>query len=83
MTEVFKCRKSGTKCCAPKSLIREITGAKEEDGVSVKNTTPIAASPAFTTPWHTTLNDTSALSKSVGAKRLAPWAPASCESAGY
>ncbi|XP_065165518.1 protein masquerade [Atheta coriaria] len=68
MTEVFKCRKSGTKCCAPKSLIREITGAKEEDGVSVKNTTPIAASPAFTTPWHTTLNDTSALTTPDGLK---------------
>lgn len=25
MTELFKCRKSGTKCCAPKSMIREVS----------------------------------------------------------
>ncbi|XP_068916507.1 protein masquerade isoform X1 [Tenebrio molitor] len=30
MTELFKCRKSGTKCCAPKSLIKEALGQKEE-----------------------------------------------------
>lgn len=30
MTELFKCRKSGTKCCAPKSMIREVMGFKEE-----------------------------------------------------
>ncbi|XP_063928844.1 protein masquerade isoform X2 [Zophobas morio] len=29
MTEMFKCRKSGTKCCAPKSLIKEALGQKE------------------------------------------------------
>lgn len=30
MTELFKCRKSGTKCCAPKSLIKEALGQKDE-----------------------------------------------------
>lgn len=30
MTELFKCRKSGTKCCAPKSMIREVMGFKED-----------------------------------------------------
>ncbi|RZC36844.1 serine proteinase stubble, partial [Asbolus verrucosus] len=30
MTELFKCRKSGTKCCARKSLIKEALGQKEE-----------------------------------------------------
>lgn len=31
MTEIFKCRKVGTKCCAPKSLIREILGEKDNE----------------------------------------------------
>ncbi|XP_968416.3 protein masquerade [Tribolium castaneum] len=45
MTELFKCRKSGTKCCAPKSLIKEALGQKEESThkestqVSVDHTT--------------------------------------------
>lgn len=30
MTELFKCRKPGNKCCAPKSMIREVMGFKEE-----------------------------------------------------
>ncbi|CAH1120964.1 unnamed protein product [Ceutorhynchus assimilis] len=30
MTEIFKCRKSGTKCCAPKSSIKEALGQKDE-----------------------------------------------------
>lgn len=30
MTDVFKCRKSGTKCCAPKSLIKEAISGKDE-----------------------------------------------------
>ncbi|KAL3290114.1 hypothetical protein HHI36_023481 [Cryptolaemus montrouzieri] len=30
MTDVFKCRKSGTKCCAPKSLIKEAATGKDE-----------------------------------------------------
>lgn len=31
MTEIFKCRKAGTKCCAPKSLIKEALGHKDTD----------------------------------------------------
>lgn len=37
MTDVFKCRKSGTKCCAPKSLIKETISGKDE--VTEKETT--------------------------------------------
>lgn len=29
MTELFKCRKSGTQCCAPKSVIREYQEQKQ------------------------------------------------------
>lgn len=34
MTELFKCRKSGTQCCAPKSLIRELVEQKNGGGNS-------------------------------------------------
>ncbi|XP_050314742.1 protein masquerade [Anthonomus grandis grandis] len=30
MTEIFKCRKASTKCCASKSLIKEALGQKDE-----------------------------------------------------
>lgn len=36
MTEVFKCKKLGTKCCAPKSLIKEAVEVKD-DNMSIKN----------------------------------------------
>jgi kallikrein len=29
MTDVFKCRKSGTQCCAPKSVIREVLDQRQ------------------------------------------------------
>lgn len=32
MTELFKCRKSGTQCCAPKSVIREFQEQKQGGG---------------------------------------------------
>ncbi|RZF44597.1 hypothetical protein LSTR_LSTR001355 [Laodelphax striatellus] len=32
MTELFKCRKTGTQCCAPKSLIRELQEQKQGGG---------------------------------------------------
>lgn len=36
MTEIFKCKKSGTQCCAPKSVIREVMDQK--NGVSRNDT---------------------------------------------
>lgn len=30
MTDLFKCKKSGTQCCAPKSVIREHLERKKE-----------------------------------------------------
>lgn len=38
MTEIFKCRKSGTKCCAPKSLIREALGHNGIDKIHQEST---------------------------------------------
>lgn len=31
MTDLFKCKKPGTKCCAPKSSIKEILDKNDED----------------------------------------------------
>ncbi|KAK4871943.1 hypothetical protein RN001_016067 [Aquatica leii] len=39
MTEVFKCRKPATKCCAPKSLIREALGHKDSDSSQASQST--------------------------------------------
>ncbi|KAF5303769.1 hypothetical protein FQA39_LY09842 [Lamprigera yunnana] len=39
MTDVFKCRKPATKCCAPKSLIREVLGHKEADSSQTSQNT--------------------------------------------
>lgn len=52
MTEVFKCKKFGTKCCAPKTLIKEALGQKEEEPNYPKITTlKPTSSVAYTTPW--------------------------------
>ncbi|KAF5281334.1 hypothetical protein FQR65_LT02965 [Abscondita terminalis] len=39
MTEVFKCRKPATKCCASKSLIREALGNKDSDSSQASQST--------------------------------------------
>lgn len=51
MTEVFKCRKSGTKCCAPKSLIKETIGQKDD---TIKDSTMSVSLP-YTTQSSVTL----------------------------
>lgn len=45
MTELFKCRKAGTKCCASKSLIKKALGQKD--------TPPESTSPAMTVGYTT------------------------------
>lgn len=40
MTEIFKCTKAGTKCCAPKSMIKEALGQKED--TPIKDTTTLS-----------------------------------------
>lgn len=61
MTEIFKCRKSGTKCCAPKSMIREAMGHKEEDSVNQESVVheTISAVSATTNPPATEFSSTS------------------------
>ncbi|KAJ9573757.1 hypothetical protein L9F63_008881, partial [Diploptera punctata] len=39
MTELFRCRKSGTQCCAPKSSIRELQEQKNGGGAQARNET--------------------------------------------
>lgn len=39
MTDLFKCKKPGTKCCAPKSSIKEILDKDEEDSSSKESAT--------------------------------------------
>lgn len=52
MTDIFKCRKSGTKCCAPKSSIREAMDHENEkvgqDSTMQDNTSLASATPALT-----------------------------------
>ena len=39
MTELFRCHKSGTQCCAPKSMIREVLDQKHGGSVQARNET--------------------------------------------
>ncbi|GFG35389.1 hypothetical protein Cfor_10120 [Coptotermes formosanus] len=39
MTELFRCHKSGTQCCAPKSMIREMLDQKHGGSVQARNET--------------------------------------------
>nr|CAD7194728.1 unnamed protein product [Timema douglasi] len=39
MTELFQCRKSGTQCCAPKSIIRELQEQKSGNTAQQRNDT--------------------------------------------
>lgn len=56
MTGLFKCRKSGTKCCAPKSVIREAAGYKEDEPTNTKTESTTVetstASPYTATTMH-------------------------------
>jgi hypothetical protein len=39
MTELFRCHKSGTQCCAPKSMIREMLDQKHGGSAQARNET--------------------------------------------
>ncbi|KAI5645902.1 trypsin domain-containing protein [Phthorimaea operculella] len=49
MTDVFKCKKAGTQCCAPKSKIQEVVGIKDKN-----DTYPLATSAATQYTHYTT-----------------------------
>lgn len=57
MTEIFKCRKAGTKCCAPKSMIKEALGQKDDS--PAKESTIQSFSVPYTTTSSVTLSQTS------------------------
>ncbi|CAG9793194.1 unnamed protein product [Diatraea saccharalis] len=42
MTDVFKCKKSGTQCCAPKSRVQEALGSRDRN-----DTFPLPTTPAY------------------------------------
>lgn len=48
MTEIFKCRKAGTKCCAPKSLIKEAALGQIDEMHIKYTTTPNPGAAPFT-----------------------------------
>jgi hypothetical protein len=39
MTDLFRCHKSGTQCCAPKSMIREVLDQKNGGTAQARNET--------------------------------------------
>jgi len=39
MTDLFRCHKSGTQCCAPKSMIREVLDQKNSGTAQATNET--------------------------------------------
>ncbi|CAH1979410.1 unnamed protein product [Acanthoscelides obtectus] len=53
MTEIFKCKKAATKCCAPKSMIKEALGQKEDYPLKESTIPPISIQ--YTTPSTVTL----------------------------
>lgn len=57
MTEIFKCKKPGTKCCAPKSLIKEKLGGSNIS--HIEETTIPSVGISYTTPTTVMLTVTS------------------------
>ncbi|XP_018571287.1 serine proteinase stubble isoform X2 [Anoplophora glabripennis] len=57
MTEIFKCRKPGTKCCAPKTLIKETLG--QGDVSHIEESTMPSVGISYTTPTTEMLTATS------------------------
>ncbi|KDR18860.1 Chymotrypsinogen B [Zootermopsis nevadensis] len=65
MTELFRCRKSGTQCCAPKSMIREMLDQRHGGNGQARNET---VSPHYRLPSaHTTGHLPSALAPGPSA----------------
>lgn len=56
LTNLFKCKKQGHQCCAPKSLIREFNGGNSSEPIlSNRNDTMYVTSRPYTTPLTTAL----------------------------
>ncbi|CAG5056917.1 unnamed protein product [Parnassius apollo] len=52
ITDVFKCKKAGTQCCAPKSKILELVGTPERNETYPLTTTTLAAYTHYTPTTH-------------------------------
>lgn len=65
MTDVFKCKKAGTQCCAPKSKVLEAMGISRNDTFPLATTHPHtqAHTPHTYTPQ--TLPYTTAMSEDI------------------
>ncbi|XP_015610458.1 protein masquerade [Cephus cinctus] len=63
LTNLFKCKKLGHQCCAPKSLIREFhSGNSSEPVLSNRNDTfPVVSQRPYTTPLPSTVYETTTL----------------------
>ena len=60
MTDVFKCKKAGTQCCAPKSKVQEVIGVNRNDSFPLATThtysyTPHTHTAPYTLPFTTPL----------------------------
>ncbi|KOC70455.1 Plasma kallikrein, partial [Habropoda laboriosa] len=71
LTNLFKCKKQGHQCCAPKSLIREFSGGNSTEPIlSNRNDTMYVTARPYTTPLTTAMCN---FSPQVAACPLRPW----------
>ncbi|CAK9807341.1 Protein masquerade [Anthophora plagiata] len=62
LTSLFKCKKQGHQCCAPKSLIREFSGGNSTEPVlSNRNDTMYVTARPYTTSFTTTMYETTTI----------------------
>ncbi|XP_012348284.1 protein masquerade isoform X2 [Apis florea] len=62
LTNLFKCKKQGHQCCAPKSLIREFNGGNSSEPIlSNRNDTMYVTSRPYTTPLTTASYETTSM----------------------
>ncbi|XP_020721106.1 protein masquerade isoform X1 [Bombus terrestris] len=62
LTNLFKCKKQGHQCCAPKSLIREINGGNSSEAILTnRNDTMYVTSRPYTTPFTTAMYETTTM----------------------
>lgn len=56
LTSLFKCKKHGYQCCAPKSLIKELHGGNSTEPILTnRNDTSHITSRPYTTPFTTSI----------------------------
>ncbi|GAB1859338.1 Trypsin-1 [Camponotus japonicus] len=62
LTNLFKCKKQGYQCCAPKSLIRELNGENSTEPILTnRNDTFHVTSRPYTTPLTTSIYETTTI----------------------